>query len=220
MSRREKVVTGVGAAILVALIGLIIAGSILTRRIQPYIRDQAEQYLRDRFRANVQIASLRVSLPRLSPMTMIFTKGRGTIATVEGEGIVMRMRDHPDAPPLFGIKKFTTAIDVGALFDATKHVPLVTITGLEINVPPKGERPDLSPADDGVRDVPEPTDETKTPVVIDRVNMQTTTLVSAAEGQNQEAAALRHTRHPTAIGRRPGVAMKYACVLTNADAAG
>ena len=57
----------------------------------------------------------------------------------------MRMRDRPDAPRLFGIRKFVTAIDVGALFDQPKHIPVVTITGLEINIPPKGQRPDLSP---------------------------------------------------------------------------
>ena len=214
MSRREKLVTGFGAAILVALIALIIAGSILTRRIQPYIRQQAEQYLRDRFRANVQIASLRVRLPRLSPMTMIFTKGRGTIATVEGEGIVMRMRDHPDAPPLFAIGKFTTAIDVAALFDATKHVSLVTITGLEINIPPKGERPHLSP-DDNATDTPDPAGEVKTPVVIDRVNLQTTTLVLLPKDKTKKP--LRFAIHDVELqSAGAGVPMKYACALTNA----
>src|SRR5260370_18635725 len=145
MSRREKYVAGFGLAAIVLLIGLIIAGNRLSHRIEPYIHDQAEQYLRDRFRADVQIASLRVHLPTISPLTMLFTHGRGTVATVVGEGIVMRMRDRPDAPRLFGIRKFTTAIDVGQLFDSPKHVPVVTITGLEINVPPKGQRPDLRP---------------------------------------------------------------------------
>ncbi|MCX6628287.1 MAG: hypothetical protein NTW28_11740, partial [Candidatus Solibacter sp.] len=100
---------------IVVLIGLIIAGSILSRRIEPYIRQQAEQYLRTRFQADVRIASLRVRLPRLSPLRMLFTQGRGTIATVEGEGVVMRMRGRPDAPPFFAIQKFTTGIDIGAL---------------------------------------------------------------------------------------------------------
>src|ERR1035438_1581213 len=122
MSRREKWVAGSGAAAIAVLIGLIVAGSILSRRIEPYIRQQAEQYLRGRFRADVRIASLRVRLPGLSPLRMLFTRGRGTIATVEGEGIVMRMRDGPDAPPLFAIRKFTTAIDVGALGDSAQHV--------------------------------------------------------------------------------------------------
>jgi hypothetical protein len=145
---------------------------------------------------------------------MIFTKGRGTIATVEGEGIVMRMRDRPSAPPLFGIRKFTTAIDVGALFDSTKHVPLVTITGLEINIPPKGERPDLSP-DDSATDTPDPTGDVKTSVVIDRVNMQTTTLVLLPKDKTKKP--LRFAIHDLQLqSAGPGVAMKYDCGLTNA----
>src|SRR5450755_351627 len=108
MSRREKYVAGLGMAVIVVLAGLIVAGSILSRRIEPYIRQQAEQYLRTRFRADVRIASLHVRLPKLSPLRMLFTRGRGTIATIEGEGIVMRMRDRPDAPPLIRIRKFST----------------------------------------------------------------------------------------------------------------
>ena len=59
MSRRKKYAAGLGAAVIVVLTGLIVAGSILSRRIEPYIRQQAEQYLRGRFRADVRIASLR-----------------------------------------------------------------------------------------------------------------------------------------------------------------
>ena len=59
---------GFGAAAIVVFIGLIIAGSILSRRIEPYIRQQAEQYLRTKFRADVQISALHVGLPKLSPL--------------------------------------------------------------------------------------------------------------------------------------------------------
>src|ERR1035437_5236579 len=175
MSRREKYVAGFGAAVIVVLIGLIVAGSILSRRIEPYIRVQAEQYLRPRFHADVRIASLRVRLPKLSPLRMLFTQGRGTIATVEGKGIVMRMWGRPDAPPLFAIRKFVTGIDVGALGDSAQHVSVVTVTGLEIDIPPKGERPDMitgkSAADAGDRE------ESRTSVVIDRLDLKKTTLV-------------------------------------------
>src|ERR1035438_371496 len=112
MSLREKWVAGSGAAAIAVLIGLIVAGSILSRRIEPYIRQQAEQYLRTRFRADVRIASLRGRLGGRAHLRILSTRGRGTIATVEGEGIVMRMWGRPDAPPLFGIRKFSTGIDV------------------------------------------------------------------------------------------------------------
>src|ERR1017187_9292978 len=144
MSRREKFVAGSGGGGIAPLIGLIVPGSILTRRVEPQIRQQAEQYLRTRFHADVRIASLQVRLPGLSPLRMLLTRGRGTVATVEGRGIVMRMTGRPDAPPLFAVQKFVTAIDIGALGDSVQHVSVVVISGLEIAIPPKGERPDMT----------------------------------------------------------------------------
>src|SRR4051794_3068003 len=216
MSRREKYVAGFGGAAIVVLIGLIIAGTRLSHRIEPFIRDQAEQYLRDRFRADVQIASLRVRLPTISPLMMLFTRGRGTVATVTGEGIVMRMRNHPDSPRLFSIRKFVTTIDVGALFKSPKHVPVVTVTGLEINIPPKGERPDLTP------DVPPgtPAPAASNPkVVIDRLDVKQATLSLLPKDKAKQPLtfAIHDIKLQSAGG---GVAMKYDCMLTNAKPPG
>ena len=213
MSRREKYVAGCGAAVIVVLSGLIAAGSILSRRIEPYIRQRAEQYLRTRFRADVRIASLRVRLPKLSPLRMLFTRGRGTIATVEGEGIVMRMWDRPDAPPLFGIRKFSTGIDVGALGDSAQHVGLVNVTGLEINIPPKGERPDLRSAK-STADAAGREEESRTSVVIDRLNVKQATLVILPRDRAKQP--LRFDIHDLKLqSAGPGVAMQYDALLTN-----
>ena len=213
MSRREKYVAGFGAAAIVVLIGLIVAGSILSRRIEPYIRLQAEQYLRTRFQADVRIASLRIRLPKLSPLRMLFTRGRGTIATVEGKGIVMRMWSRPDAPPLFAIQKFVTGIDVGALGDSALHVPVVTITGLEITIPPKGERPDMS-SGESAADADDREAESKTSVVIDRLNVKKATLVILPRDRAKKP--LRFDIHDLKLqSGGPGVAMKYDAMLTN-----
>jgi hypothetical protein len=209
MSRREKYVAGLGAAAIVVLAGLIVAGSILSRRIEPYIRQQAEQYLRTRFHAEVQIASLHVRLPKLSPLRMLFTRGRGTIAIVEGEGIVMRMWGLPDAPPLFGIGKFATGIDIGALGDSAQHVGVVTI---------KGERPDLGSGKNAAGgDGPEA--KSRTSVVVDRVEVKQATLIVMPKDKAKKP--LRFDIHDLKLeSAGPGVAMKYACKLTNAQPPG
>jgi hypothetical protein len=208
MSRREKYVAGFGAAAIVVLVGLIVAGSILGRRVEPLIRQQAEQYLRNRFHADVRIATLHVRLPNLSPLRMLFTHGRGTIASIEGKGIVMRMWDRPDAPPLFSIQKFVTGIDLGALGDEIHHVGLVTVTGLEIHIPPKGERPDVSAGQAGG----EP--EGQTIVVIDRLDVKKATLVILPRDNTKKPLSFEiHDVKMESAG--PGVAMKYACKLTN-----
>jgi len=212
MSRRKKYAAGLGVASIAVLAGLIVAGSILSHRIEPYIRRRAEQYLRDRFHADVRIAALHVRMPKLSPLRMLFTRGRGAIAAVEGEDIVMRMWGRPDAPPLFGIRKFATAIDLGALVDSAQHVS-VTITGLEITIPPKGERPDPGSA----KNTPGAAGreaESHPPVVIDRVEAKEATLVILPKDKARKP--LRFDIHDLQLqSSGPGGAMKYACALTN-----
>ena len=44
---------------------------------------------------------------------------------------------------MFAIKHFQFDVDLGLLFGKTKRVPLVQLDGMEIYVPPKGERPTL-----------------------------------------------------------------------------
>lgn len=219
MSSREKYVAVAGAVAIVVLVGLIAAGSILQRRIEPYIRQEAEQYLRDRFHADVQIAALRIYLPAISPLHMLFTHGRGTLATVEGEGIVMRMRGRPNAPPLFGIQKFVTHVDIGALRDSSQHVSLVTVTGLEIHVPPKGTRPDLTPDEPAGRPAAESKPSVVPSVVIDRLNIEKATLVILPVDPTRRP--LQFDIHGLTLqSAGSGVAMNYACQLTNASPPG
>ena len=104
----------------------------LSRRFEPYIRQQAEQYLRTRFHADVHIAALHVQMPRLSPLRILFTRGRGATAWVKGEGITMSIKGRPDTPPLFTIGKFMGGVDLGTLWSMPKIVPLVTLDGLDI----------------------------------------------------------------------------------------
>ena len=49
----------------------------LSRRFEPYLREQAIEYLQKRFNSDVQIASLKVRLPRTSPIRLVLTHGRG-----------------------------------------------------------------------------------------------------------------------------------------------
>jgi len=48
---------------------------------------------------------------------------------------------------LFVIHKFTCGVDLGTLWGVRKEVPLVTIDGLDINVPPKGDKSKRNPQD-------------------------------------------------------------------------
>ena len=133
------------------LIALSVAGYVLAHRFEPYIRTEAISYLQNRFDSEVELAALRVRMPRLSPLQALFKRGRGVFAAVEGDGVLLRHKGRRDLPPMFAMKEFSFEVDLGTLFDETKVVHLVTIDGMEINVPPKGERPRFdSGADEAV----------------------------------------------------------------------
>src|SRR4051794_9774106 len=147
MSRvRKRWLYGISAAVGVIILALMIAASVLARRFEPFIREQAISYMSERFDCNVELAALRIRMPKLSPINVLLAKGRGATVHVEGEGISMRYRNAPDLPQLFAIRKFSLEVDLGTLFADEKVVNAVRLDGMEIHVPPKGERRALGPS--------------------------------------------------------------------------
>jgi hypothetical protein len=123
---------------------VLIAASVLSRRFEPFIRDQAIQYLSNRFESDVELKALRIRMPKLSPLKLWRSKGRGSIARVEGEGIAMRWAGNRSLPPLFSIGKFSFELDLGSLWEQKPIVSSVVLDKMEISIPPKGERPKLT----------------------------------------------------------------------------
>ncbi len=144
MSRRKKSwFIGVAAVLALTAIALCVTASRLTKRFQPLIREQAIQYLSDRFDSDVEIESLQIRMPKLSIPQLILKRGRGTRVAVEGTGVSLRLRGSDSPAPLFRMRRFGFEVDLGVLSQARKTVDVVSVEGLRILVPPKGERPHL-----------------------------------------------------------------------------
>ncbi len=111
-------------------------------KIEPYIRDQAVEYLRDRFHAEVEMASLRIDVPALSPVKLYLSKGRGVLAAVTGQGILIKK----NANLLLRMQSMRFEIDLGQLSEPHKGVTAVLLDGVDIVIPPKGESPKRDPA--------------------------------------------------------------------------
>jgi hypothetical protein len=209
MTQRKKWLTGIGLAVAVALIGLTIAGIVLNRRFQPYLRQQAILYLRERFHSDVELAGLHVSLPRISPLRWALTKGRGTQLWVDGYGLVMRHKGRTDLPPMFAIRKFNFAVDPGTLFEKTKVVPVVEVEGLELNLPPKDERPALAAKSPTAAD-----DANRTGVLLQEVHIRDAEFVMLPRDRAKKP--LRFAIHQLNLhSAGTGVSMKYDARLTN-----
>jgi hypothetical protein len=141
VTKGEKWLLGLG---LIAVLGtaiLLITAHLLSQRLEPYIRDQAIQYLRNHFDSDVDLGALHVRMPTGSFLKMLTLPGRGKLVRGEGEGISVRRRGHRDVSPIFVIKNFVCEVDLGTLLTKTKTVHSVTIDGMQINFPPKHEQP-------------------------------------------------------------------------------
>src|SRR6186713_1230599 len=148
MSKRSKWAIGIGLVFGISLAVLAILASAMTHRLDPYIRQQVVQYLQKRFESEVEIHSIHVSLPNASSLRMFLTHRRGALAGVEGKGVMLRHRGRRDIPPLFVMKSFSFNVDLAGIFDKSPIVQDVLIDGMEINIPPKGQRPDFKLSDD------------------------------------------------------------------------
>ncbi len=120
--------------------GAYIAATIIAKQFEPTLLAQAVQYLNDRFHSDVELQALHINRPKMSTLQILLRHGRGAIVVVEGDGLSMRFGGDRSRPPLFAIKKVFFTVDLGMLFEPKKSVNFVSLEGMEINVPPKGER--------------------------------------------------------------------------------
>ena len=218
--RTKKWLAALGAVAAVMLVALFITGYVLARRVEPFIRDQVITYLHDRFDSDVEMAALRVRMRRASLVETLLNRGHGLIATVEGDGVQLRHQGRRDLPPLFAMKQFRFDVELRTLLDRTKVLHLVTVDGMEINVPPKGQRPDLGGGtEENTASAADAGSDTKSRVLLEQVIITNAALTILPN--NRKKFPLRFDIHRMRLqSAGQGVAMKYEAALTNAKPRG
>jgi len=216
--RKRNWLIGIGLFAAVGITALFVAAYVLAQRSEPYIRQQAILYLQERFDSEVELAGLRVSLPKVSPLKLLLQHGHDTTAVVEGEDIAVYHKGLRNVPPMFLMKNFRFEVDLGSLFDVPKRVRRVTLDGMKINIPPKGEGPELSGPDEkkpkGLYDKPE-----EPGVIIEEVFIMNSVLTILPK--NKDKKPLRFDLHRVMLeSAGTNVAMKYNAALTNAKPPG
>jgi AsmA-like C-terminal region len=101
-----------------------LAAWILSAALLPgKVRQRITSALEENFGSTLEIENLNVSLfPRVQ---------------ITGENLAFHLKDRPDAPPLFTIRKFTARANLLGLL--SRHVSEVRLEGLDIQVPPREE---------------------------------------------------------------------------------
>ena len=61
--RRKKWLVGLAVVTTAGVIGLAVAANILSRRYEPYIKEQAVKYLQERFDSEVELGTLQSRCP-------------------------------------------------------------------------------------------------------------------------------------------------------------
>jgi hypothetical protein len=208
--RKKKWLLGIAVASGLGIAALFIAANRMAKEVEPYVREQALQYLQKRFDSTVEIGALHISVPKLSPRQLVARDWHGAKARVEGERVVLRHKGRKDIPPLFRMKKFAFEIDLSILFDSPKRIPLVTVDGMEINIPPKGERPDFNTKREEKED--EGTEDTG--VIFDEVIIKDSRFTILP--RDRRKTALQFALHDIRLeSAGKNVAMKYRAALTN-----
>jgi len=234
--RKRNWLLAIGLAALAVTIGLVLAAASLRNRIDPYARQQVMQYLSRRFNSDVELRALHIGIPRTSMLRLLLTRGRGAMVTIEGEGLELRSKRRQDlaiagpAAPLFTIQKFACEINLDDLFKTPKLVTSVSLDGMDIQVPPPGERPVFSGhAQSNSRDIPSagpggtpgasPGAGTNTGVIIQEVTVQNATLTLLPRDPRKIPLRFVIQRmRLESVGA--GVGMKYEASLINAKPPG
>lgn len=207
--RRRKFWLWAGGIVLLALAGLVVSGVVLSRRLEPFVRQQTVRYLEQRFESRAELGSLSVSMPMKSPLQVLLNRGRGAKVKVEGTKIGLWHRGRKEAQPMLAMDRFQFEVDLHTLWEGPARVRLIRLEGLALAVPPKDERPELGTV----------SGEQSPKVIIDEVVADGARLVMLPKDATK--APLRFEIHKLRLtGAAPGSPMKYVATLTNAKPPG
>ncbi len=211
--RKKRYLIGIAVTTALAVVGLFVAGAVLSRRFDPYIREQAILYLQERFDSEVELEALRIRVPMWAPLRLLLFGGQGALVRIEGDNLSLRHRGRRDLPPMFVVKTFTASADLGTIFSDPKTVTEVTLDGMAINVPPKAERPALD-GPGGEREEMEDQGQKRSSVIVEKVIVRDAKLAIFPSDKNK--VPLRFDLHDIRLeSAGKDVAMRYAAVLTN-----
>ena len=87
------------------LIALSVAGYVLANRFEPYVRTQAIPTWNAGSTAKSNWLPSECVCLEFSPLRVLFRRGRGVVAAVEGDGVLLRHKGRRDISPMFSMKK-------------------------------------------------------------------------------------------------------------------
>jgi hypothetical protein len=191
---------------------LLYTGYRIAAGVEPFLREQTIAYLRDKYKAEVDLGAFHVSTPVGNPLAIFRAKSRGVQVRVDR--IVVKRPGQQQLPPLMSIRKLTFRVQVPTLWNPPVTVDHLLLEGLELHIPPKAERGKLiqerEPAPESAL---EP--EQKPPAaIINTVDADGAVLVVYPKNPDKEP--LRFDMQKLRLhSAGPGIPMRYDTILRN-----
>ena len=218
--------------VVLAILGYL--GYQAAMRIEPFIREQTALYLRQRFDSEVEIGRFDVGMS--SPLSgllswppswpvewdslwsLIAERGRGGRVAIDISDIALRHKGRRDLPALMAMKKISFVVNVDDALREPPRIRRILIDGLDINIPPKGERPGISAGNAPPAESAPPITKAST-VVIDQVVISNANLKLLP--RNQRKPPLEFDIQRIRLdGAGPGLPFVYDASLVNAKPPG
>jgi hypothetical protein len=125
----------IGIVALVLLVGAGVAGRLVIARAQPILRTRVIETLSNRFNSKVELTNLDVSV-----VNGIEVSGSG----LKVFGTTDPNPYEPGVQALIGVQEFRFQTSLLNLFRSPMHVETVYVKGLELNIPPKDDRREMT----------------------------------------------------------------------------
>jgi hypothetical protein len=208
------------AALVAGSLILVIVGLTVADRFEPLVREKTLAYIEGKFNCRASIDSLRIRFTRRSWLDLMLRRGRGASARVVGEGLSLHMRDKRGTLPLLALRKFSFEVGLDSVLQPPVRVPLLKLEGLELNIPPKNERPAiLASGPAAAPGPPSASDEQSIPVLIDEIIADGSSL-TMLPGKPDKAPLQFRIHRLSLAGAGLGAAMGYNAEVSNAKPPG
>jgi hypothetical protein len=120
---------------LIFLVGSFAAIKFVIARAEPILQARVLQTLSARFQGKVQLEGFGIAV------------GNGIQVTGQGLKVFGTVDANPYEPgiqPLVGVRRFRFQTSLHSLFRSPMHIETVYVDGLELNIPPKGSRQEMT----------------------------------------------------------------------------
>jgi AsmA-like C-terminal region len=134
-NKRGPKLRWLGVALLIFLVSAVVAVRIVVARAEPIVRQRVIDALSNHFQSKVELDSFYVSVAH---DIEVYGGGLKIFGATDPNPY------EPGTQPLIAIKEFRFGSGIYSLFRTPMHIETVYVKGLELNIPPKGERQEVT----------------------------------------------------------------------------